>query len=506
MVGKPSLRLAILGRFRAIAHCDGTREIRIGARKGRALLAYLALHPDRMIDRETLADLLWGDRFDTQARQSLRQCLKALRQDLDPFVPGVLRIEPEAVGLHADVVAVDALELAVTAESADLASISRAVDLYRGELLARLDTRSEPFQQWLQAERSRLETKAAALLRALAERSAEIAEQDRALVAAERLAALDPLHEDWQCVHLALCARFRGREAALRAARSLTGRLKAELGIVPQAATRRLIAAIEQAEPVESGGIVRPPRLESPRSGTAPAVSAAAPVSGALASDNAALVTSRAATMRRLAGRSGAFAGGIALAVAAIPALIYLVGHSGARHPPRQAAAAVDRAGACFADPGHATIAVLRFDHTGGDDRLREIADDLGHDVINALARAARFRVISPHASFVYHGIAGDPARIGAELGVKYAVEGRVRRDGEKFRINVALIEAATRLRVWSDSLELAAADRAAATYDAARGIARHLHLAVGLDDGQNAGSEGLNPQANALAAISTEH
>lgn len=306
MVGKPSLRLAILGHFRAIAHSDGTREIRVGALKGRALLAYLALHPDRMIDRETLADLLWGDRFDTQARQSLRQCLKALRKDLDPFVPGVLRIEPEAVGLRADAMTVDALELAATAESADLASISRVVDLSRGELLARLDTRSEPFQQWLQAERSRLEAKAAALLRALAERSAEIAQQDRALAAAERLAALDPLHEDWQCVRLALCARFRGREAALLAARSLTGRLKAELGIAPQAATRRLIAAIE-AEPVETGGIVRPPRLESPRSGTAPAMPAAAPVSGTLASDNAALVTSGAATMRRLAGRSGAF-------------------------------------------------------------------------------------------------------------------------------------------------------------------------------------------------------
>lgn len=195
----------------------------------------------------------------------------------------------------------------------------------------------------------------------------------------------------------------------------------------------------------------------------------------------------------------------IALAVAAIPALIYLVGHSGAHHPPRQAATAVDRPGACFADPGRATIAVLRFDHAG-DDRLREVADDLGHDVINVLSRAARFRVISPRASFAYQGIAGDPARIGAELGVKYAVEGRVRRDGEKLRINVALIEAATRLQVWSDSLELAAADRAATTYDAARGIARHLHLAVGLDDIQSAGSESPNPQANALATISTEH
>jgi DNA-binding SARP family transcriptional activator len=70
--------------------------------------------------REQLATLLWGDRFDTQARQSLRQCLLSLRGEL--------------VGLKAQLFSTDAHEFAALAEKG--ADLERALVHYRGEFLA----------------------------------------------------------------------------------------------------------------------------------------------------------------------------------------------------------------------------------------------------------------------------------------------------------------------------------------------------------------------------------
>ena len=75
----PSLELQVLGRFRLVEP-DG-REIVIRSRKLQGLIAFLALAPDRC-DRVRLATLLWGDRLDGQARQSLRQALVMLRKAL----------------------------------------------------------------------------------------------------------------------------------------------------------------------------------------------------------------------------------------------------------------------------------------------------------------------------------------------------------------------------------------------------------------------------------------
>ena len=80
--GSIHILIRVLGRFAVLVDADPPLQLRISSRKGQALLAYLAMHPDRSASREHLAALFWGERRDDQARHNLRQCLVTLRRDL----------------------------------------------------------------------------------------------------------------------------------------------------------------------------------------------------------------------------------------------------------------------------------------------------------------------------------------------------------------------------------------------------------------------------------------
>ena len=92
---QPAIRLRLFGRFSAVG--DGV-PLRITSRKGIALLAYLALHPEHTAGREQLATLLWGDRPDQQARLNLRQCMLSLRNALAPATNNLFILEDDAIG------------------------------------------------------------------------------------------------------------------------------------------------------------------------------------------------------------------------------------------------------------------------------------------------------------------------------------------------------------------------------------------------------------------------
>src|ERR1700744_4771303 len=135
MKKRPGVSIRLLGPF-AAETADG-RLLAIRSRKARALIAYLAMKPDFAASREELAVLLWGDSLDVMARQSLRQCLSSLRQDLR-LIPNLLPVEGERVLLTADPLTVDARDIVALARSAQPESICRAADFYRGEFLSDL--------------------------------------------------------------------------------------------------------------------------------------------------------------------------------------------------------------------------------------------------------------------------------------------------------------------------------------------------------------------------------
>src|ERR1700744_5851793 len=161
MKKRPGVSIRLLGPF-AAETADG-RLLAIRSRKARALIAYLAMKPDYSAGREELATLLWGDSLDVMARQSLRQCLTSLRQDLR-LVPNLLPVEGERVLLGADPLIVDAREMMALARVTEPEAICRAASLYRGEFLADLKLDAEEFEAWRRQEADRLRATAAHVL------------------------------------------------------------------------------------------------------------------------------------------------------------------------------------------------------------------------------------------------------------------------------------------------------------------------------------------------------
>jgi adenylate cyclase len=101
--------------------------------------------------------------------------------------------------------------------------------------------------------------------------------------------------------------------------------------------------------------------------------------------------------------------------------------------------------------PDKPSIAVLPFDNMSGDPEQEYFSDGIAEDIITGLSHMQGIFVIARNSSFTYKGQAVDVKRVGRELGVRYVLEGSVRRGGERVRVTAQLIEAQTGGHVWAD-------------------------------------------------------
>ena len=97
------------------------------------------------------------------------------------------------------------------------------------------------------------------------------------------------------------------------------------------------------------------------------------------------------------------------------------------------------------------SIAVLPFANMSGDSEQDFFADGLVEDLITTLSKLADLRVIARNSSFVYKGQAVDIRQAAAQLGVRYVLEGSVRKGGNRIRITAQLIDAASGAHVWAE-------------------------------------------------------
>ena len=148
-----TLNLFLLGGF-GIASESGD-AIALPAKKARALLAYLALHPGRAVPRDKLAALFWGDRADPQARASLRQTLSSIRKARSASDPWLVLSDTETVTI-APTVVTDVASFESLAADGDPESLARAANLYKGHLLDGFHAETTAFEDWLAVERQRL--------------------------------------------------------------------------------------------------------------------------------------------------------------------------------------------------------------------------------------------------------------------------------------------------------------------------------------------------------------
>ena len=460
---------------------DDTSEIGIASRKGLALLAYLAMQGGQPVSRSVLASLLWSDRSEAQARQSLRQTLHTLRRELGAAHAAALMVDDASVALKIGNEDVDALQFAALAQSSDPATQLRCLDIAWRPLLEHFSSGSEAFDEWVAAERHRLDLIAARVFSELAARLDAAGDGERAILALERLIQIDPTIEDNHRRLLNLEQRYRGTGAALSRARSLAALLKREIDAEPEQATRDLVEAIRaQSE----GAAQRPgppssdPAIEQSR-GERPASPPPQRQAGAPRSWSKAIPMAIAASVAVIA------IGGLAYSLLPQRPAPPVAPNARIEAPPAaepswQPPGAASKAAAELSGQGLVAIAVRPFEHhTPAGSETELLAALISDDLTNILSRMPAFRVISQRTMDSYRGRPVDNAVVGTELGVRYLVEGSVgMRDG-LLRMNVGLTDTKTRLTVWSNRFERPNADRQATLDEIVTGLGRELHIEV---------------------------
>jgi len=374
-----SLQLVLLGGFQARA---AGQEIDVPGRKERALLAYLALSAGGARSRDKLAGLLWSDRGDVQARESLKQAVFKLRKSLDGVQPPSLRADREFVILDTQAVTVDVAEFEQLIGEGKSESLAPAITLYRGDLLDGLDLRDAAFEEWLLTERQRLRGLACEAMAKLVDWHMSAGAHDQAGAAARRLLAIDPLRE---VAHRALMQIYaaQGQTAlALKQYKLCRDTLGTELSVRPEAETDRLYQSIRDKRTI---------------------------------SDQPSALQPAAETRRPLD---------------AAPAPHDLEGGPSATKP---------------------SIAVLPFANLSADPEQEYFADGIVEDLITQLSRLRDVLVIARNSTLVFKARTVRVQDVARDLGVRFILEGSVRRAGNRIRLTTQLIDAATGGPIWAE-------------------------------------------------------
>ena len=240
------VKINLLGGFQLWIEGDPA-PVNLRTRKARALLAYLAMNPGRREPRETLADLLWGNRGQEQSRHSLRQMLVDLRRSLPEPASSAFH-DGDELYLDDAWVDVDALRFETLVSGASEEQLIDASELYRGEFLRGLTIREEAFEDWGSAQRSRLHELAVECLSRLVSIQAEKGERELGIQVALRLLSIDPLDESAHRWLMKLYADLGRRDAALKQYEECRSLLDRELGIEPDDETTNLCSEIRDGK------------------------------------------------------------------------------------------------------------------------------------------------------------------------------------------------------------------------------------------------------------------
>jgi len=249
-IDAPALAIAVLGPVRASVR---GQEVSIRSRKGRAVLAYLALEEAGRETRERLVGLLWSEIEEAKARNSLRQVVHELRTSLAEAGCESLRIDRAVLAIDHAGLEVDARRLLDQVEAGEVPSILLDAPRLHERLLQDLDDLDEPFQIWLRARRQAFLDRLVRQLERLLRADGSAARAHRA-AAATAVLQLDPTHEEACRTLMRARAEDGDSVGAMRAYEQLWRVLGDEYDTEPAPATQQLIAEIKT-------GRVGPPAL-----------------------------------------------------------------------------------------------------------------------------------------------------------------------------------------------------------------------------------------------------
>lgn len=157
-------------------------------------------------------------------------------------------------------------------------------------------------------------------------------------------------------------------------------------------------------------------------------------------------------------------------------------------------AGAANRAGAKAAAlpatdlPGKPSIVVLPFDNMSNDPEQEYFSDGITEDIITELSKISGLFVIARHSAFTYKGKSVKLSQVGRELGVRYILEGSVRKAVSRLRITAQLSDALTDHHVWADRYDRNLEDVFAVQDEVARSVAAALAVALAPDEHKRLG------------------
>ena len=121
---------------------------------------------------------------------------------------------------------------------------------------------------------------------------------------------------------------------------------------------------------------------------------------------------------------------------------------------PARGSVPVQDQGDTFTLPDKPSIAVLPFTNISGDQEYEYFSDGMTEEIITGLSQCSWLFVIARNSSFTYKGKMIDSRQVGRELGVRYVLEGSVRRGGNRLRITGQLIDATLGSHIWADRFD----------------------------------------------------
>jgi DNA-binding SARP family transcriptional activator/TolB-like protein len=435
---------------------------RAAHRRRVALLALLAAARTGSLTREKIVGYLWPDSAPGKARHLLAQSLYVLRKELgeDAFVSS-----GDELSLNPEVVASDvaAFEAALRAGDA-----RRAVELYRGPFLDGFYVDdSQPFEQWVDAERARLGLAYAGALERLGEAAGAAGEAEEAARWWRMAAAHDPCSSRVALRLMRALDAAGDRVSAIRHAEAHAATLREELEIEPDAEVAVLAARLRSdpgppspppapvpASPVHTeavtemeGGVEEPVGAPEPAAADTAGSSLPPPPS------------TRPGRLARLAYLGSVFLLGMVA--------LWLI--QGARTP--QAA-----------EPPAAAnhIAVLYFENQSSDRDLQYLAGDLTENLIHQLAQVEGLYVVSPNGVRPFRDRAVPPDSLRRALGVGTLVGAGLRRSGDSVHLAVHLVDANSGRELGGTVLSRAVGERFALGNDLAAEVAEFLRVRLG--------------------------
>lgn len=467
------IRLRLLGPP-SLDRDDGTAFTSVLAQPKRfALLAYLAAsHPLRELPRDTLLGLFWPELDGERSRKALRQSLYGLRRALGP--KAITGKGKELVGVDPGRVWCDA---AAFSAAVDESRDEEALALYGGPFLEGFHLSGAPeFERWVEVERRRRVTQAAAAGWRLVGSAEREGDRAQARAWAERALELAPYDEEGVRRYLSLMVRLGQPAAAVRAYEAHARRLAADLELRPSPDT---VALVEQIRNGSGAGSVSAPASEPGSGGTGASAEDAVSAPATAPEPSAELSAARGSSLGlpgESAGRDETMAVGSTgrrrlVAVAAILGFVAVAYAS---------LAALDLGTASGPDvPPIRSLAVLPLEDLSHDPKQSYVSAGMTDALIAELGELSALRVISRTSVEGYEGTAERSPDIARELGVDGLVEGSVLRSGDRVRITLRLVHGPTDRQLWSEIFEGDVGDVLALQDRAVQGIVRAVRADV---------------------------